>query len=283
MANELFDAAVPNAVGNAVGAKNEEVPNFEGLRRDLRFHSSFASDGSFQLTAIRMVAGLSLGDFPRPKQSSGNGVVFGQLPHLSVFGKMVDSAVADVNDVRLVSQHPTQAQGGAHSLAFVIELRHVPRSLVDALAKVIEQFFRALPPFPSFLVEFSRDELNHGFQNDFAGKFAGLLAAHAVADRKNKFVLSHLRLALVAKEGQFLMVKHQAKEGVLVVLANAPLMRLRGPGNLERCGGVCNVHNFLSSSSFLRDSSSSMVNPSPVSKMVANSKSIMQNLPSRPL
>lgn len=279
MANELFDAAIPNPVGNAVGAKNEEVSDVEGLRRDLRFHGPLASDGSLQLTAVGMVAGFSLRDFSRPKQAAGNGVVFGQLPQLSVFGEVIDSAVADVNDVGLVSQHPTQAQGGTHSFAFVIKLGHVPRTFVDALAKVIEQFFRALPPLLSFLMKFSRDKFNHGFQNDFAGKFAGFLAAHAVADRKNKFVLIHLRLALVAEEGQFLAVEHQAEKGVLVVPANAALMRLGGPGNLERCGGVCDVH----ASSFLRDSSSSMVNPSPVSKMVANSKSIMQNLPSRPL
>ena len=226
MANELFDAAVPNPIGNAVGAKNEEVSDIEGLRRDLRFHSSFASDGSFQLTAIRMVAGFSLRDFSRPKQSAGNGVVFGQLPQLSVFGEVIDSAVADVNDMGLVSLHPTQAQGGAHPFAFLIELRHVPRSFVNALAKVIEKFFRAFPSFLSFLMEFSGDEFNHGFQNDFAGKFAGLLASHAVTDRKNKFVLIHFRLALVAEEGHFLAVEHQAEEGVLVVLANAALMRL---------------------------------------------------------
>ena len=283
MANEFFNAAVPNPIGNAVGAKNEEVSNVEGLGCDLRFHSPLASDGSFQLTAIRMVSGFSLRDFPRPKQSAGNGVVFGQLPQLSVFGEMVDSAVADVNDVGLFFLQPTQAEGGAHSFAFVIELRHVSGSFVDALAKVVEQFFGNLTSFLSFLMKFSGDEFNHGFQNDFAGKFAGLLAAHAVADRKNKFVLLHLRLPFVAEEGHFLAVEHQSEKGVFVVSAHAALMRLRGPGNLERCGGVCGVHDLLSSSSFLRDSSSSMVNPSPVSKMVANSKSIMQNLPSRPL
>ena len=283
MANELFDAAVPNPVGDAVRAKNEEVADVKGLRRDLRFHTSFASDGFFQLAAIRMVAGFSLRDFPRPKQSAGNGMVFGQLPQLSVFGEMIDSAVADVNDMGLVSLHPTQAQGGAHSFAFLIELGHVSGSFVDALAKVMEKFFRAFPTFLSFLMEFSGDELNHGFYDDFAGKFTGFLAAHAVANRKNKFVLIHFRLALVAEEGHFLAVEHQAKKSVFVVLANAALMRLRGPGNLERGGGVCNVHDLLSSSSFLRDSRYSMVNPSPVSKMVANSKSIMQNLPSRPL
>lgn len=226
MTNELFNAAIPNSVSNAIRAKNEEVSDVEGLRRDLRFHSPFASDGSFQLAAIRMVAGFSLGDFSRPKQSTGNGMVFGQLPHFSVFREMVDSAVADVNDVGLVSPHPTQAQGGAHPFAFVIELRHVPRSFVDALAKVMEKFFRALPPFLSFLVEFSGDEFNHRFQNDFAGEFARLLAAHAVADCKNEFVLIHFRLAFVAEEGHFLAVEHQAKKGILVVLANAALMRL---------------------------------------------------------
>lgn len=227
MANELFDAAVPNPVGNAVRAKNEEVSDVEGLRRDLRFHSSFASDGSFQLAAIRMVSGFSLGDFSRAKQATGNGMVFGQLPQLSIFREVVDSAVADVNDVGLVSLHPTQAEGGAHPFAFVIELRHVPGSFVNALAKVMEKFFRTFPSFLRFLMKFSGDELNHGFYDDFAGKFAGLLASHAVADCKNKFVLIHLCLALVAEEGHFLAVEHQAKKSVLVVLANAALMRLR--------------------------------------------------------
>ena len=142
-------------------------------------------------------------------------------------GQIIKAAVADVAKVHPAGRKPAKTQGGFHADAFVVAVAEVGERAVDLVEKFGQDVVEAGVQSDGGLAVGARQQGRDFINGDAAGVFAGLGAAHAIADGEDEVRRVGGRFAEFAEVDAFAGVESQAEEGVLVVGADAAA---------DRCG-----------------------------------------------
>jgi hypothetical protein len=185
-----------------------------------------------------VVAGLALVDLAGAALPADVGVVVGDLSEAAGDGEVVDAAVADVGEVEPSRGEPAEAEGGTHAGAFLVAVAEVEEVLVDLGDELGEDVGKAGVEALGGGVELASHQAGDAIDRDATGEFAGVGAAHAIADCEDEIGLGEGGFADLAEVVDAELVDGEGEEGVLVVLADPAAVGDAGPVDGEELVGV---------------------------------------------
>ena len=181
------DAAVPEPVGDPIGAEEEAVAGVAADGTDLGFGELVASaEGFAEDVLARVGAGLAFVDFAGVAEPADVGVVGGDLAELAGGGEVVETAVADVGVVEPAWDEPAECQGCAHAVAFLVDAAETGHFVMDGGDEGFEDIGEAGGEAEGAVLEAAWEEPRDFVDGDAAGEFAAVGAAHAVADGEDE-------------------------------------------------------------------------------------------------
>lgn len=158
----LGDLAVEEALGEAIGAEEEEVAGLEIDGADLGADELVIGAERFlQGGAAGVVAGFALGELAIAAEPADVGIVVGDLAQGAGSAlEVVDAAIADVAKVEPLRGEPAEAEGGAHAEALLrVAAAEVLEGGIDLSEELLEDLDEAGLDAGDILAERTRQEL----------------------------------------------------------------------------------------------------------------------------